>query len=114
MARHDVPDEVASTLPASTPTRRPERLITVGQLVGGPSRAAALDRLVGLVRDPPKSAQQLGGHPDRAGIAQGRTGLALTLDFAGALRAQREVMRRTQMGGHPQLPVDEHSDRLRE
>lgn len=112
MARHDVPDEVASTLPASTPTTRPERLIAVGQLVGGPRRAPALDRLVGLVRDPPKRAEQLGGHPDRAGIAQGRTGLALTLDFAGALRAQREVVRRTQMGVHSQLTVDERSDRL--
>jgi len=109
MARHDVPDEVASTLPASTPTTRPERLI---QLVGGPCRAPAFDRLVGLVRDPPKRAEQPGGHPDRAGIAQGRTGLALTLDFAGALRAQREVVRRTQMGVHSQLTVDERSDRL--
>ena len=46
------------------------------------------------------------------GIAQRCAGLFLGFHFGGTLGAQREVVRRPQVCGHPQLAVGESRDRL--
>jgi hypothetical protein len=41
------------------------------------------------------------------GVAQRLTGVPVTVDFRGAFRAERDVMRRAQVSVHPQLTVNE-------
>ena len=46
------------------------------------------------------------------GVAQCGAGPAMTLHFGGAVWTQRYVMRRPQVGVHPQFAVDERRDGL--
>jgi hypothetical protein len=46
------------------------------------------------------------------GVAQRLAGVTVTVDFRGTFRAQRDVMRRAQVGVHPQLTVNKGGNGL--
>jgi acetyl esterase/lipase len=64
------------------------------------------------VRNLRQQSQQRAGDSDRVGVAQRLAGATVTVDFRGTLRAQRDVMRRAQVGVHPQLTVNKGGNGL--
>src|SRR3984957_2197207 len=64
------------------------------------------------VRNLRQQSQQRTGDSDRLGVAQRLAGATVTVDFSGTVRTQRDVMRRPQVGVHPQLTVNEGRNRL--
>src|ERR1700722_17236330 len=58
------------------------------------------------VRNLRQQSEQRARNSDRMGVAQRLSSVPVTLDFGGAFRAERDVMRRAQVGVHSQLPVD--------
>src|ERR1700742_4227960 len=59
------------------------------------------------VRNLRQQSEQRARDSDRVGVAQRLASVPVTLDFGGALRAERNVMRRAQVSVHSQLTVDE-------
>src|ERR1700744_664276 len=59
------------------------------------------------VRNLRQQSEQRARDSDRVGGAQRLASVPVTLDFGGALRAERNVMRRAQVSVHSQLTVDE-------
>ena len=59
------------------------------------------------VRNLRQQSQQRAGDSDWVGVAQRFASVTVTVDFGGAFRAERDVMRRAQVSVHPQLTVDE-------
>ena len=98
--------DFASTLPALTPSPRTCHQLTAAATASSGGSGGA------CMRDLRQHAQQRARYGDRAGVPQRRAGLALGLHLGRALRAQRQVVRRAQVRGHPQLAVDERSDRF--
>src|ERR1700687_4336794 len=101
----------AFTLPVFTGAPRGAVSYLSRPPLGRPIRILRL-RLGGVVRDLGQQPQQRTRYDDRPAIAQRGAGLALSVELGGALRAQREVVCRAQMGVHPQLAIDESRDGL--
>src|SRR5271156_1243612 len=57
------------------------------------------------VRNLRQQSKQRARDSDRMGVAQRLTSMTMTVDFGGAFRAERDVMRRAQVGVHSQLTV---------
>jgi hypothetical protein len=58
------------------------------------------------VRNLRQQSEQRARDSDRVGVAQRLTSVTVTVDFGGAFRAERDVMRRAQVSVHSQLTVD--------
>src|ERR1700753_1351829 len=77
---------------------------------GSLPRAALLSARIVIgraVRNLRQQSEQRARDSDRVGVAQRLASVTVTLDFGGALRAERNVMRRAQVSVHSQLTVDE-------
>ena len=59
------------------------------------------------VRNLRQQSEQRARDSDRVGVAQRLASVTVTVDFGGAFRAERDVMRCAQVSVHPQLTVDE-------
>jgi hypothetical protein len=64
------------------------------------------------VRNLRQQPEQRAWDSDRVGVAQGLTSVTVTVDFGGAFRAERDVMRRAQVSVHAQLTVDKGGNGL--
>ena len=64
------------------------------------------------VRNLRQQSQQRAGDSDRVGVAQRLASVTVTVDFGGAFRAERDVMRRAQVSVHSQLTVDKGGNGL--
>jgi hypothetical protein len=58
------------------------------------------------VRNLREQSEQRARDSDRVGVAQRLASATVTVDFGGAFRAERDVMRCAQVSVHPQLTVD--------
>jgi hypothetical protein len=64
------------------------------------------------VRNLRQQSEQRARDSDRVGVAQRLAGVTVTVDFGGAFRAERDVMRRAQVSVHSQLTVDKGGNGL--
>src|ERR1700761_333835 len=62
--------------------------------------------VVRTLRNLRQQSEQRARDSDRVGVAQRLASVPVTVDFGGALRAERNVMRRAQVSVHSQLTVD--------
>jgi hypothetical protein len=72
-------------------------------LAGLPSPRVVVGRAVRNLR---QQSEQRARNSDRVGVAQRLASVTVTVDFGGAFRAERDVMRRTQVSVHSQLTID--------